>query len=71
MVFFWDSKLGVPIKTTVSATVLEEALNGRVSVSPLTLGQPLFRKVKFKCMSIISLLDFLKNGLFNSNLVYR
>ncbi|XP_057252395.1 chaperone protein dnaJ 16-like [Beta vulgaris subsp. vulgaris] len=52
------SKLGVPIKTTVSATVLEEALNGRASVSPLTLGQPLFRKVKFKCMSIISLLDF-------------
>lgn len=40
------SKLGVPIKTTVSATVLEEALNGRVSVSPLTLGQPLFRKVE-------------------------
>ncbi|KAL2904179.1 Chaperone protein dnaJ 16 [Bienertia sinuspersici] len=40
------SKLGVPIKTTVSATVLEEALNGRVSVSPLPLGQALFRKVE-------------------------
>uniref|UniRef100_A0A803MBU8 J domain-containing protein n=1 Tax=Chenopodium quinoa TaxID=63459 RepID=A0A803MBU8_CHEQI len=40
------SKLGVPIKTTVSATVLEEALNGRVPVSPLPLGQPLFRKVE-------------------------
>ncbi|KAL9240911.1 hypothetical protein vseg_015077 [Gypsophila vaccaria] len=39
------SKLGVPIKTTVSATVLEEALNGRVTVSPLPLGQPLSRKV--------------------------
>lgn len=40
------SKLGVPIKTTVSATVLEEALNGRVSISPLLLGQPVFRKVE-------------------------
>lgn len=40
------SKLGVPIKTTVSATVLEEALNGRVTVSPLPLGQPLIRKVE-------------------------
>ncbi|XP_074295958.1 chaperone protein dnaJ 16-like [Silene latifolia] len=39
------SKLGVPIKTTVSATILEEALNGRVTVSPLPLGQPLLRKV--------------------------
>ncbi|XP_078428514.1 chaperone DnaJ-domain superfamily protein [Wolffia australiana] len=32
------SKLGVPIKTTVSATVLEEALNGTVTVRPLPLG---------------------------------
>lgn len=39
------SKLGVPIKTTVSATVLEEALNGSVSISPLQMGQSLFRKV--------------------------
>ncbi|KAL9246462.1 hypothetical protein vseg_019993 [Gypsophila vaccaria] len=39
------SKLGVPIKTTVSAAVLEEALNGRVSVLPLPLGQPVSRKV--------------------------
>ncbi|KAK9675705.1 hypothetical protein RND81_11G025000 [Saponaria officinalis] len=39
------SKLGVPIKTTVSATILEEALNGRVTISPLPLGQPLSRKV--------------------------
>ncbi|CAI9756260.1 unnamed protein product [Fraxinus pennsylvanica] len=39
------SKLGVPIKTTVSATVLEEALNGVVTIRPLLLGQPLCRKV--------------------------
>ncbi|KAH7688817.1 Molecular chaperone (DnaJ superfamily) domain-containing protein [Dioscorea alata] len=43
------SKLGVPIKTTVSATVLEEALNGSVTISPLQLGQPLFRKVEKQC----------------------
>ncbi|XP_016547930.1 chaperone protein dnaJ 16 isoform X2 [Capsicum annuum] len=40
------SKLGVPIKTTVSATVLEEALNGSVPIQPLPLGQPLCRKVE-------------------------
>ncbi|KAG9449838.1 hypothetical protein H6P81_009803 [Aristolochia fimbriata] len=40
------SKLGVPIKTTVSATVLEEALNGLVTIRPLQLGQPLSRKVE-------------------------
>lgn len=40
------SKLGVPIKTTVSATVLEEALNGSVPVQPLPLGQPLCKKVE-------------------------
>ncbi|XP_057949775.1 chaperone protein dnaJ 16 [Malania oleifera] len=40
------SKLGVPIKTTVSATILEEALNGMVTIRPLPLGQPLFRKVE-------------------------
>lgn len=39
------SKLGVPIKTTVSATVLEEALNGMVTVRPLSLGQPITKKV--------------------------
>uniref|UniRef100_A0A6J0PE08 Chaperone protein dnaJ 15-like n=1 Tax=Elaeis guineensis var. tenera TaxID=51953 RepID=A0A6J0PE08_ELAGV len=32
------SKLGVPIKTTISATVLEEALNGTVTVRPLPIG---------------------------------
>jgi curved DNA-binding protein CbpA len=40
------SKLGVPIKTTVSATVLEEALNGEVTISPLSLGKPISRKVE-------------------------
>lgn len=39
------SKLGVPIKTTVSATVLEEALNGLVIVRSLPLGQSITRKV--------------------------
>ncbi|CDY62617.1 BnaC08g46590D [Brassica napus] len=33
------SKLGVPMKTFVYATILEEALNVRVSVDPLLLGQ--------------------------------
>ncbi|KAJ4756890.1 Chaperone protein DnaJ [Rhynchospora pubera] len=40
------SKLGVPIKTTVSATVLEEALNGAVTVNELKLGQSVVRKVE-------------------------
>ncbi|KAK9117032.1 hypothetical protein Sjap_015979 [Stephania japonica] len=48
------SKLGVPIKTTVSATVLEEALNGAVTVQPLELGQPLFRKVEKQCAHFYS-----------------
>lgn len=39
------SKLGMPIKTTVSATVLEEALNGSVMVSQLQLGSSVQRKV--------------------------
>ncbi|KAE8711811.1 Chaperone protein dnaJ 16 [Hibiscus syriacus] len=40
-------KLGVPIKTTVSATVLEEALNGAVTIRPLLLGQPISRKLLY------------------------
>ena len=39
------SKLGVPIKTTISATVLEEALNGTVTVRPLPLGKSVSGKV--------------------------
>ncbi|OEL31477.1 Chaperone protein dnaJ 16 [Dichanthelium oligosanthes] len=41
------SKLGVPIKTTVSATVLEEALNGSVMVSQLQLGNSVQRKLLY------------------------
>lgn len=48
------SKLGVPIKTTVSATVLEEALNGVVSIRPLPLRQPLSRKVEKQCAHFYS-----------------
>ncbi|KAL8534050.1 hypothetical protein ACS0TY_010172 [Phlomoides rotata] len=48
------SKLGVPIKTTVSATVLEEALNGAVTIRPLQMGQPLCRKVEKQCAHFYS-----------------
>ncbi|KAL8142379.1 hypothetical protein V2J09_015411 [Rumex salicifolius] len=48
------SKLGVPIKTTVSATVLEEALNGSVNTQPLLLGQPFSRKVEKHCAHFYS-----------------
>nr|DAD34684.1 TPA_asm: hypothetical protein HUJ06_005324 [Nelumbo nucifera] len=48
------SKLGVPIKTTVSATILEEALNGLVTIRPLQLGQPLFKKVEKQCAHFYS-----------------
>ncbi|XP_077253259.1 chaperone protein dnaJ 15-like [Tasmannia lanceolata] len=43
------SKLGVPIKTTISATVLEEALNGTVTVRPLPLGALVSGKVEKQC----------------------
>ncbi|KAK4763691.1 hypothetical protein SAY87_013129 [Trapa incisa] len=49
------SKLGVPIKTTVSATVLEEALNGAVTVHPLPLGQPISKKVEKQCAHFYSI----------------
>ncbi|KAK8665621.1 hypothetical protein V6N13_005786 [Hibiscus sabdariffa] len=48
------SKLGVPIKTTVSATVLEEALKGAVTIRPLLLGQPISRKVEKQCAHFYS-----------------
>ncbi|MBA0682612.1 hypothetical protein Goari_024313 [Gossypium aridum] len=48
------SKLGVPIKTTVSATVLEEALNGVVTIQTLLLGQPVSRKVEKQCAHFYS-----------------
>ncbi|KAI9078552.1 hypothetical protein K1719_039490 [Acacia pycnantha] len=40
------SKLGVPIKTTISANVLEEALNGTVTVRPLPIGTSVSGKVE-------------------------
>ncbi|KAK6921716.1 DnaJ domain [Dillenia turbinata] len=40
------SKLGVPIKTTISANVLEEALNGTVAVRPLPIGTSFSGKVE-------------------------
>ncbi|KAJ8617762.1 hypothetical protein MRB53_013948 [Persea americana] len=48
------SKLGVPIKTTVSVTVLEEALNGAVTVRRLQPGQPICRKVEKQCAHFYS-----------------
>ncbi|XP_057820599.2 chaperone protein dnaJ 16 [Cryptomeria japonica] len=48
------SKLGVPIKTTVSATILEEALTGTVTIRPLTLGQPVHRRVEKQCAHFYS-----------------
>ncbi|KAM7464319.1 hypothetical protein LguiA_032440 [Lonicera macranthoides] len=43
------SKLGVPIKTTISANVLEEALNGTVTVRPLPIGTSVGGKVEKQC----------------------
>ncbi|KAI3453048.1 hypothetical protein Pfo_009711 [Paulownia fortunei] len=43
------SKLGVPIKTTISASVLEEALNGTVTVRPLPIGTSISGKVEKQC----------------------
>lgn len=43
---YFCSKLGVPIKTTISAIILEEALNGTVTIRPLPLGRPVHDKVE-------------------------
>eukprot|EP00252_Welwitschia_mirabilis_P010298 TRINITY_DN23495_c0_g3_i7.p1 TRINITY_DN23495_c0_g3~~TRINITY_DN23495_c0_g3_i7.p1 ORF type:complete len:304 (-),score=66.57 TRINITY_DN23495_c0_g3_i7:640-1551(-) len=48
------SKLGVRIKTTVPATILEEALNGSVTLRQLALGQPIHRKVEKQCAHFYS-----------------
>ncbi|XVE84995.1 hypothetical protein DITRI_Ditri17bG0056700 [Diplodiscus trichospermus] len=48
------SKLGVPIKTTVSASVLEKALHGVLTICPLLLGQPISRKVEKQCADFYS-----------------
>lgn len=59
--FLHNSKLGVPIKTTVSATVLEEALNGVLTIRPLPLEQPISKKVScsYASWAIISLIVLL------------
>ncbi|MFS8028831.1 putative DnaJ domain, Chaperone J-domain superfamily [Helianthus anomalus] len=48
------SKLGVPIKTTISANVLEEALSGTVTVRPLPLGTSVNGKVEKQCAHFFS-----------------
>ncbi|KAK4484225.1 hypothetical protein RD792_011448 [Penstemon davidsonii] len=48
------SKLGVPIKTTISANVLEEALNGTVTVRPLPIGTSVSGKVEKQCAHFFS-----------------
>ncbi|CAL9150173.1 unnamed protein product [Musa hybrid cultivar] len=49
------SKLGVPIKTTIAANVLEEALNGTVTVRPLPLGTSSNGKVDKQCAHFFSI----------------
>ncbi|GMP58912.1 hypothetical protein CsSME_00022405 [Camellia sinensis var. sinensis] len=44
-----ERKLGVPIKTTISANVLEEALSGTVTVRPLPIGTSVSGKVEKQC----------------------
>ncbi|KZV48373.1 chaperone protein dnaJ 15-like [Dorcoceras hygrometricum] len=48
------SKLGVPIKTTISANVLEEALSGNVTVKPLPIGTSVSGKVEKQCAHYFS-----------------
>ncbi|XP_073315144.1 chaperone protein dnaJ 15-like [Primulina huaijiensis] len=48
------SKLGVPIKTTISANVLEEALSGTVTVRPLPIGTSVTGKVEKQCAHFFS-----------------
>ncbi|KMZ62566.1 Chaperone protein dnaJ 15 [Zostera marina] len=43
------SKLGIPLKTSVSVSVIESALNGTVTVTPLPLGKSSTRKVDKQC----------------------
>ena len=49
------SKLGVPIKTTVLATISEEALNGAVPIRQLPLGQPVQRSIEKQCAHFYSI----------------
>ncbi|KAL9271174.1 Chaperone protein dnaJ 16-like protein [Drosera capensis] len=50
------SKLGVPIKTTVAATMLEEALSGAIITHPLRLGERLSKKVEKQCADFYSVI---------------
>ncbi|KAK7299928.1 hypothetical protein RJT34_10757 [Clitoria ternatea] len=43
------SKLGPPFKTTISANVLKEALNGTATVRPLLIGTSVSGKVEKQC----------------------
>ena len=56
---FVYSKLGVPIKTTISANVLEEALNGTVTVRPLPIGTSVSGKVLVKFAVMVDSTFFL------------
>ncbi|KAL0326981.1 UNVERIFIED_CONTAM: Chaperone protein dnaJ 15 [Sesamum angustifolium] len=48
------SKLGVPIKTTISATVLEEALSGTPTVRPLPIGTSVSGKAVARFQEVTS-----------------
>ncbi|KAI3715605.1 hypothetical protein L6452_22591 [Arctium lappa] len=61
------SQLGVPIKTTIPANVLEEALNGTVTVRPLPIGTSVSGKVCIRVLQDRTFINFatltkLKNG---------
>lgn len=71
LLFLSDSKLGVPIKTTVSATVLEEALNGVVEIRPLLLGQPMSRKVRHLFSGDVSIVVIVLCSLLNCTFLSR
>jgi hypothetical protein len=60
------SKLGVPIKTTISPTVLEEAMNGTVTVRPLPVGTSATGKVNATILVVI----FYKSKMYDRSLNY-
>nr|XP_034908975.1 chaperone protein dnaJ 16-like isoform X1 [Populus alba]XP_034908980.1 chaperone protein dnaJ 16-like isoform X1 [Populus alba] len=64
------SKLGVPIKTTISATVLEEALNGVVDIRPLSLGEPISRKVRYFFLVFVSIFVIVL-GLIGKTYIFK
>jgi hypothetical protein len=54
------SKLGVPIKTTISAGVLKDALSGTVTIRPLPLSRPMTEKV-----------GLFLTGMFTAGAIFR